>query len=394
MKGHIRKRGKKWCVVIEVDRDVDGKRRQRWHSGYRTKREAEDELARLLNQRREGTYVEPNKTTVGEYLDLWLDTYARPAVATKTYVRYAEICKHHLTPALGHHRLLKLQPMHIEVYYAQALKSGRLDGKGGLSAQTVKHHHRILSEALSRAVKWRILVQNPATAVDPPSPEKKEMRALTTGEIQTLLGSAQEASETLDGEYSGRLYIPILLAVTTGLRRGELLALRWKDIDGTRLAVRRSVERTTLEGTKFKQPKTAKSARSVALPSLVIEALNRHKTEQKKERLLLGRGYQDSDQVICHPDGSLWDPHSFTAAFRRFASDLDIGHFRFHDLRHSHATQLLTAGVHPKVVSERLGHSSIGITLDTYSHVLPGMQEEAAEKVDQLLRTPATKEAG
>lgn len=182
--------------------------------------------------------------------------------------------------------------------------------------------------------------------------------------------------------------LPVLLAVTTGLRRGEILGLRWEDVNlrTSVLTVRQPLEQTK-GGIALKQPKTQKARRTVALPQLSVEALRYRKKEQAKERLLFGPDYNGHGLVLARADGSPWKPDSFTSSYRSLVRRLGLSHIRFHDLRHTHATQLLRQGVHPKVVSERLGHSTVGITLDVYSHVLPGMQEDAAHRVDVALRT-------
>ena len=291
-------------------------------------------------------------------------------------LRYEEIVRCHLSPRLGHIPLSKLQPLHIQSYYSEALLSGRRRGKGGLSAQTVLHHHRVLREALQQAVKWLLLARNPADAVEPPRPKRREMRALDGEATGKLLRAATET----------RLYVPIMIAVTTGLRRGEILGLRWEDVDfeNANLAVRQSLEQTKA-GLAFKQPKTAKGRRVVALPGLTIETLKQHRKQQAAERLMLGQAFEDHGLVCARADGNPWPSNSFSAAFVALAKKAGCT-IRFHDLRHTHATQLLRQGVHPKIVSERLGHSTVGITLDVYSHVLPGMQEEAATRTDTALR--------
>ncbi len=357
------------AVLIVVDQ---------WHTVRGTKRQAQEELVKLLHQVGQGAYVDHQRLTVGSFLEKWLVDHAASAVTGKTYERYAEICRRHLTPALGHLPLSKLQPLHIQDYYARALRSGALKG-GCLSPQTVLHHHRVLRAALHQAVRWQLIVRNPADAADPPKPDRKEMRALSEEQTARLLQLAEES----------RLYTPILLAVATGVRRGELLALRWQDVDfehGT-IAVRRAIEQTRTAGIRFKSPKTARSERTVALPSLCVAALRRHKAEQSARKLSLGSAYQDLDLVFAAADGTVWKPDVLTRAYRSLVAGTEFAGLRFHDLRHSHATQLLRQGIHPKVVSERLGHSTIGITLDTYSHVLPGMQEQAASKLDSALRT-------
>jgi integrase len=310
---------------------------------------------------------------VAVYLEQWLETYARPQVATKTYTRYAEISRRHLIPALGRLKLTKLQPLHIEEYYAKALRDGRLNGKGGLSPLTVRHHHRVLAGALGKAVRLKLLNRIPCESVDPPKPEHREAQALSQPESVALIEAAN----------GSRLYLPIVLAVTTGLRRGELLGLKWEDITGSTLAVRRKIEQTRLEGVQIRKPKTKKSTRTIALPAFVLELLKRHETEQKKTRLMMGPAFDDQGFILCEADGSVWHPDSLTQSFRRFVRESGLRQITFHELRYSHATQLLKEGIHPKIVSERLGHATVAITMDTYSHVLEGMQEETADRLDK-----------
>lgn len=379
MTGSIIKRSRKsWTIVLDVGLDSKGKRRQRWVAVKGTKRDAEKELTRLLNAIHVGAYVEPTRLSVADYLKRWLNDYAKPNVAAKTLERYTEIVSLHLIPALGPVLLAKLQPLHIQSYYSTALESGRRDRKdGGLSAQTVLHHHRVLKQALRQAVRWQLVVRNVADAVEPPKPVRREMQVLDEKQMATLLESLKGA----------RLYMPILLAMTTGLRRGEVLGVRWRDVDldGGTLAVRQSLQQVRGMPLSFKQPKS-KKARVVALPGLLVEALRRHKAEQAKERLLLGPAYEDHDLVCARLHGTPLAPNEVTAGFADLVRKSDVPKVRLHDLRHSHATQLLRQKVHPKIVSERLGHATVGITLDVYSHVLPTMQEEAARGVDAALR--------
>ena len=222
MRGHIRQRGKgSWSIVLDLGRDSSGKRRQKWHTVRGTKRDAQRELTSLLHALQTGAYVEPTKLTVGEYLRRWLDDYAKTNVAPKTYERYDEIARLHLIPELGHHVLTKLQPLHIQAMHAAALQHGRRDRAGGLSAQTVVHHHRVLRKALQQAIRWQPLVRNPADAVEPPRPQHREIRTLGDAESIKLMEASADC----------RLHVPIVLALATGMRRGEILALRWMDVD-------------------------------------------------------------------------------------------------------------------------------------------------------------------
>lgn len=378
MKGYIRRRGKRsWQITIELERDAEGKRQQAFHTVRGTKRDAQQRMHELIHQLNQGEYVKPQGVSVGEYLEQWLEGAARRKVAPKTFARYAEICRKHLSPAFGSIALDKLSPMNIDEYYSRALKEGRLKGSGGLSARTVLQHHRILHEALRQAVHWRLIGRNPTDAVHPPRPRQVEMRALNYAETVQLLAAARNT----------RLYVPILFVVTTGLARSELLALRWRDIDldASSVTVNRSV--TKVKGEIFlKDTKARKRRRRLPLLQIAVEALRRHRARQNEERLLLGPGYQDQDLVFPDIDGSFWDPESLSGLFRTLVKHTAIGHVRFHDLRHTHATQMLLDNVHPKIVSERLGHSTVSITLDIYSHVQQGMQEEAVNRLDAVYR--------
>ncbi len=381
MRGHLRRRGPgTWAVVVELGRDPEGKRRQKWHTVHGTKADAERELTRILHELDTGLYAEPERLTVAAYLERWLTDYARANTSPRTYQRYRELIDSYITPRIGHLALTKLRPLHVQGLEADLLANGRQrrreGGPSGLSPRTVLHVHRVLATALRQAVRWQMIPRNPADAVRPPCPTRPEIHTLTEEETALLLQAAK----------GSRLYAPVLLALTTGLRRGELLALRWEDVDlesGTLRVVQNLT--VTQEGLVFKTPKTAKSRRSVALPALAVEALREHRKQQSEERLRLGPVWQDHALVFPGLDGRPWHPDLFTSGFHDLTLRAGL-RVRLHDLRHTHATQLLKAGIHPKVVSERLGHSTIGITLDIYSHVLPGMQEEAATRTDLALR--------
>ncbi|MGA2186260.1 MAG: tyrosine-type recombinase/integrase [Bryobacteraceae bacterium] len=374
MKGHIRRRGERsWAIILDLDRGPDGKRRQKWHTVQGTKKEAERKLTEILHSLATGSYIEPSETTVGEYLLRWLADYAKINVGAKTYERYDGIVRNDLIPALGSIPLLKLQPLQIQAYYTAALQSGRKDGKGGLSAQTVLHHHRLLRKALAQAMRWNLLAANVADRVEAPHPRPKEMQPLDEAESADLIHAAEGT----------RLYVSILLAVTTGLRRGEILALTWSDVDlpGRRLFVRHALEETR-NGVNVKEPKSRRGRRTVTLPAFVVDSLKVHKAEQELRKRALGAAYDDRGLVCCGEDGTIWSPSAFTSAYRALLARRKMKGIPFHALRHSHASQLLRDGVSPKIISERLGHSKVGFTLDVYSHLLPGMQEEAASHVE------------
>jgi integrase len=359
--------------MYTTGRDGDGKRQQKSFTVQGTKSQAQAELRRVLRELDTGAYVEPTSMTVRQYLDHWLEDYARTNVSAKTFEVYRHHIRSQVAPALGHHPLPKLSPLHIQGFYSQMLQTGRKDGQGGLKARTVLHFHRILREALQQAVKWQLVARNVADAVEPPRPERQQMRVLDEAQTVGLIAGARGT----------RLYLPIVLAVATGARRGEILGLMWSDIDlaaGT-ITIRRSLEQTA-GNLRFKPPKTGKSRRVVPVPAFAAKALVQHRAAQDGQRKLLGAGYQEQDLVIARPDGTPVKPDRFSQEFADLIRRLELPHARFHDLRHGHATQLFKEGIHAKVVSERLGHSGVGITLDTYSHVVPGMQEEAARRLE------------
>jgi integrase len=381
MKGHIRERSPgHWAIVLEQRDPATGKRKRKWHSFKGTKREAQIECARLISEVKGGTYIEPSKTTFGQFLERWLDS-VRPRVSPKTHERYSEIVRKNIIPALGSVSLTKLRPAQIAGAYSAALAGGRRDGKGGLSPSTIIYLHRIIKQSLGQAVRWELLARNPADAVDPP---KAERRALTTYDMDQTADLLEELRET-------RLRLPVLIAVMCGLRRGEIVALRWKHIDlaAGKMAVVESAEQTTT-GVRYKPPKSGKG-RSVALSEMVVAELRQHRLAQAEELLRLGVRQSDATFVYTQQDGAPVQPRSLSQMWA--ATETGLPRVPFHNLRHTHATHLLTAGVHPKVASERLGHSRVGITLDLYSHVLPGMQEDAAARVDMAFQIAKKKRA-
>ncbi len=375
MRGHVRRRGRSWCVVVPVGKYPNGRTRYKWFGGYRTRAEAERELARRLHELHTGTFVGPERMTVAEYLRFWLED-VRSRVAPTTYQRYEIIVEQHLIPALGQYRLQKLQPLHIQAYYQQALVSGRRNGRGGLSKRTVLHHHRVLHAALEYAVRLQLLARNPADAVQPPRPEPREFPVLDPEGVRRLLEAARHR----------RMYIAILLAVATGMRRGEILALRWEDVDleAGRIHVRQTLVKTK-DGLRFTDPKTRRSARVIRIGPAVVQALRRHKAQQAEEKLRLGPAYQDHGLVVARQDGHPYSPAEFSRTFTELARQAGFPHLRLHDLRHTHATLLLREGTPIKAVSDRLGHASAAFTLDTYGHTLPDMQEHAARVADALV---------
>jgi integrase len=377
MKGHIRERSPgRWAIVLDVIDPATGKRRRKWHSFSGTKRQAETECARLITAQQTGTYAEPNKLTVAEFLERWL-THVKPNVSPRTFERYAEIARKNLTPLLGAKLLTKLQPINVSDAYAEALNNGRRDGKGGLSPRTVHHLHRVLHQALRQAVRWGLLSRNPADL------DRKDRPKIERKPVATV--DADETAAILDEARARRLFIPIVLGSMCGLRRGEITALRWHsiDLDRRQLAVVASTEQTRT-AVREKDAKGSK-CRTLALPAYVVDELKRHRAAQAQELLRVGFRLDADTHVVTQEDGRPLQPNSLTHAVTLFMKGRG-GRLRLHGLRHSHASHMLKANVHPKIVQERFGHSSIAITMDIYSHLMPNMQEDAAAKVDEALQ--------
>jgi len=377
MKGSIRERSPgRWAIILDIPDPQTGKRRRKWHSFEGNKREAQIESAKLIAAVQTGNYLEPNKITLATFLARWLN-HMKSQVTPKSHERYSGIVNQNLSPALGAVHLTKLKPAQISAAYSAALASGRRDGTGGLAPRTVGHMHRVLKQALGQAIRWELLTRNPADAVDPPKIEWKPMQ--TYDVAQTV--------EVIEAVRGTPILMPTLLAVLCGLRRGEICALRWRNVDlaAGQLSVVESLEQTKA-GLRFKSPKSGKG-RTVALASIVVDELRAYRVKRAQEILRLGVGLSDDDLVIAHADGSIVQPIYISQLWARTIRTTKLAHLRFHDLRHAHATHLLANGVHPKVASERLGHSKVGITLDLYSHVIPGMQEDAAAMVDAALKS-------
>ena len=376
MAGSIRRRGKDgWGLTIDLGRDAQGRRLRRFLTVRGTKKEAERVLSEALHQRDTGIDIAPNKITVGDFLERWLRDYATEQVAASTLQRYQGIVRLHLIPALGRVKLRDLRPAHIQAAYSSFQ---RRDGRGeSLSAKTVKEHHAILREALSWAVKWQLLAANPADAVSAPRAQRREMCVLSPEGAQRFLEAASDTP----------YYTFFYLALQTGARSGELLALRWADVDLDRgtLRIVRTARFARGQGIVFSQPKTQRSRRPVALSPATVAALREHRREQLEQRMQVGPGYEESGLVFADSLGRPVYDSTVRRVFYGVVKAADVGPLRVHDLRHSAATLMLQAGVHPKVVSERLGHATVSITLDTYSHVLPDMQREAAAALDGVL---------
>lgn len=382
MRGHVRQRERgakgSWEVVAELPRDPEtGARRQHFETVRGTKRDAQRRLRELLTTIEQGQYIPSSRVTVGSYLTEWAHNYGVLHTSPRTAESYGSEIRRHIIPALGAKPLSELRPQDLERFYAHSLTAGRRDGKGGLSARTVLYHHRILSEALEHAVRTNVIGRNPAKLADPPRPARPAVSTLAIEDVPRFLQAASESSH----------FSVFALALYTGLRLGELLGLRWKcvDLDHGALAVTVSLYR---EGSQWqlREPKSAKSRRQVALPQSMIRYLAEHKARQAAYfQEALGIPHTGESFVFTTIGGGPLDRHSVSRSFARALERAGLAHIRFHDLRHTHASLLLKAGVPAKVVSERLGHASAAFTMDVYGHMMRGMQEEAAAKLDAMV---------
>lgn len=387
-KGTIRKRCKcgakawgrcphPWTYQFAVTRN--GKRGFVTKGGFRLKGDAQDALATEMVAHGRQERVEPSKRTFGDYLtNEWLPLQ-QAGKKPSTYSGYKYFVEKRIKPELGDTKLTELTSGEIARLYAKLRAGGRKDGKeGGLSERSLKQLHAVLHSSLAHAVECGMIHRNAAAALPrdvKPKPRRVEMRTWTATELQTFRRSVG----------NDRLRACFTLAATTGMRRSELLGLRWEDLDleHAQIAVRRGLVAAGYEVHEG-EPKSGR-ARTIAIDADTVAMLKRHRTRQLEERLEWGEAWTDTALVFTREDGTSIHPHTLSQTFDRRVARTKAPRIRFHDLRHTHATLLLQAGVHPKVVQERLGHSSIAITLDIYSHVAPGMQEDAAARLGAIV---------
>jgi integrase len=331
------------------------------------KREVESQAAELIQKAATG-FVDAGKVTVREFFDHWLVAVA-PSLRPATARRYRDVARLHIVSQIGNLRLSKLTPNDVQRLYAN-----RLDY--GLSPTSVHHIHAILHRALDHGVRVGLLMRNVTDAVDPPRRQSPEMQVWSAADALKVLTAAD--GDTLEALWH--------LALTTGMRRGELLGLRWRDVDfdAGALSVCRTLSRGSSSRLEVGEPKTTAGRRRVALPASTVERLRRHATKQKELWLAVGPGYADRELVFATIKGTPILPNTLARAYAKLIERAGVPRIRFHDLRHTSATLLLASGEHPKVVQERLGHASISETLDRYSHVSADMQQRAAARFDVI----------
>ena len=353
-----------WCATITIGYNNDGKRKRRTVFGD-SKQEVQDKLRGLANNASHLHGIDAQRVKVGDYMDRWLKDAAKLRVRPTTYANYERVIKNHIKPCIGGIPLAKLTALNIHGMYSWLSQQGK-------SAETIRLTHAVLHRALKQAVRWRLIPYNMAAEVDRPKVVKVDIKPLTAAQVVKLLKAAEK-------DRFEALYV---LAVSAGMRLGELFGLQWVDVDlpGRAIMVQHSLQELNGQMT-LAEPKTSRGRRRIDLPQMAVDALIRHKAR------MLAEGLASCKWVFCNrAGGTLRRTHFHFLEFKPMLKLAKLPDIRFHDLRHTSATLLLSQGIHPKVVQERLGHSQISVTLDTYSHVLPTMQLEAANALNELLK--------
>jgi len=368
MKGSIRKQSPtSWQVVIDMGKDPNGQRRRHFETVKSPRKgDAQKCLTELLSQFEKGVYATSGRLTVGEHLNNWLAGYAETRCSPRTVESYRSMATHHLIPTLGSLPLKQLQPQQIQECYAGIVKKG-------LSSRTAQCAHRVLSQALKYGVRQGVLGRNVCELVDAPRLKKRPIRTLTPAEVEILLTAASDSP-----------YYPVIYTgLNTGMRQAELLGLRWRDVDLDLLSLSVSQVYYKRRGiATFKEPKTTGSRRRIDLTPKLAMFLRQY----QQERDDIGKRLVDLDALVfASPEGAPLDPSTLTHSLSRIAASAGLAGLRFHDLRHTCASILLLAGVHPKIVSEMLGHASVAFTLDTYSHIIGNMQQEAMALLNDIM---------
>lgn len=358
----------RWCSVVDLGWE-NGRRKRKSFYGA-TRKEVAETLNKALRDRAQRLPVAVERQALGQFLEHWLEDTVRPARRPATFVSYSDTIKLHITPTLGRLPLSKVAPQHVQTLLNQKLNQG-------LSARYVTYIRAVLRIALNQARKWNLIVSNAAELVEPPRVERREIRPLAPAETRRLLDAVR--GERLEALYS--------VALSLGLRRGEIMGFRWQDLDLEQgsLSVRQAVQRIRGQGMNFAPPKTERARRKVMLPVPLVSALRGHHIRQLEERLKAGSRWRESDLVFASSVGTPLEPRNLDRHFKRMLERAGLPDMRFHDLRHSAASLLLAQNVNPRTVMEILGHSRISMTLDTYSHVMPAAMREAADKISAVL---------
>lgn len=372
--GQIEPRGKDtWRIRVYTGTDSNGKRRYDSRTIKGSKKDAQKALTAVLREKDLGLLIDSQKQTLNQYLDFWLENIAKPRLHPRTFGDYKDLIRLYIRDSLGSIKLADLKAIHIQKLY------GEMQIERGLSPRRIRYTHSTLSSALKKAVELDILPRNVCQFVQLPKQTRREMDVLTQDECGEFL-------KALQGERLAPLFS---FALATGCRPEEYSALQWKDVDlnkGAAIIRRALITHRTGGGWHFNEPKTKQSRRTIPLPATFTKELKAHRKTQLAERLKLGEVWQDFDLVFPSEVGTPLNPSRVTRVFKRVLKRAGIREsIRLYDLRHTTATLLLQAGVNPKIVSERLGHSTAMLTLDVYSHVLPNMQQGASEHLEAMI---------
>jgi integrase len=380
--GHIQRRGKT-SFRIKVDLEANertGERKTYYETVRGTKKDAEKRLAAVIANHDKGNHVDRSTVTVEDHVKARIAQWERIGdISAKTAERYRELLVNQIAPHIGVKRVQRLSVLDIETWHSTLLTGGRKDGKGGLSARTIGHAHRILSQALKDAAKFDLVTRNVASVQGAPKVDSDEMTILTDDRVRELLARLR-----------GRAIYPIVVTLMfTGLRRGELLAARWRniDIDNEKvIKVCEALEETREHGVRFKKPKTKSGIRDVTLPDIVVDALREHRKAQLEARMALGLGKLPDDALVFPAlDGSPRSPRAFTADWADVAKSIGMGDITLQALRHTHASQLIDAGIDPVRISKRLGHANPSITLRVYAHLFRKRDDKTAAAINAAL---------
>jgi integrase len=364
-----------WCTTITIG-VIDGKRTRKTIYG-KTRKEVVEKLKVIQAQQQQGVNIAAERMTIKQYLEYWLEEQIKPHRRPRTYRSYADTVRLHIVPKIGHVQLDKLNAAQVQAMINDLTKR--------CGARTTQYARAVLQRALNRAVKWDLVPRNVVQSTDPPRSEPRDIAPL----------SEAQARQLLDAVRGHRLEVLYRVALSLGLRRGEVLALRWDDVDFEQCTLRISGSLQREEGSLERTvPKSAASARTLALPPVLAEALQAHLQYQHEEQLVRGAEWRDHGLVFPSNIGTPMEPSNLNRQFKSVLKRMGLPTtIRFHDLRHSCATFLIAQGVHPRVVMEILGHSQISLTMNTYSHVLPETQREATKKVDALFGRSASVES-
>jgi integrase len=381
MRGHIRERSPgHWAIIFDMRDPATGRRKRKWHSFKGTKRAAQAECARLLTVMNTGGYVETTRLTVERFmrdrLALW---EASGRIGSRTLQRYRELVENQINPLIGEIRIQKLTTLDIERWHASLRVGGRKGGQHGVNTRTIRHAHTLLSQVLAEAMKHGLVVRNVATVQSPPKVDSDEVQIVGADRLKELLAR-------LDGH---PLYPKAALGLFAGLRRGEVMALRWHHVDLDRrvLQVRDALEETRAYGIRVKPPKSKAGRRDIAMADILVDALRAHRQAQLELRLRLGLGKLSGDDLLFpNIDGGLTSPQQLSSQWFVFAKSIGMRDVTFHALRHTHVAQLIDAGVDVMMIAKRLGHARASTTLNHYGHLFRSTDDKAAAAINSAIK--------